>query len=180
MRTERLPLVPYRGPVTAKKRPTAEDRVKVIRVALRGIASGGDLDDVVLELEPVHPRKGTFPGEVLLELAADALDVSGASREDPVEYEGIRERYLPEYHFRGKTEHHKSHYALRASAMIRAGIEPDLLAEVSWWRTNDLWIWAWYALVIFVRVAAERTGDQVAVVCERIAARQGVDFSVAS
>jgi hypothetical protein len=164
--------------VTAKKRPAA-DPVEAIRAALRGIVSGADLGDVVVGLEPLHPRNNLFPGEVLLELAADALERSGVSREDPVEYEGIWERYLPEHHFSGKTEHHKSHYALRAVAMVRAGMTPDLLAEVSWWRANDLWIWSWYALVIFVRVAVERTGDSVALVCERIAARHGVDLGAA-
>lgn len=171
--------MPYRGPVTAKTRPTVEDRVAAILIALRGIASDADLGDMALQLEPLHPRNNTFPGEVLLELAADALELSGASREDPVEYEGIRERYLPEHHFSGKTEQHKSHYVLRAVATVRAGMTPDLLAKVSWWRTNDLWIWSWYALVIFVRVAAERTGDSVALVCERIAARHGVDLGAA-
>ena len=37
-------------------------------------------------------------------------------------------RILVEHEFRGRTEHHKSHYALRAATMIRAGVAPDLLA----------------------------------------------------
>jgi len=47
-------------------------------------------------------------------LAADALEEGGISREQPLEYEGIRDRYLPEQQFRGRAQHHRSHYALRA------------------------------------------------------------------
>jgi len=138
---------------------------------LTGIAGSADPLDLTRQLEPLHPKNDTFPGEVLLELAADALDLSGASRDEPVEYEGIRERYLPEMQFRGKAQHHRGHYALRAVAMIRAGVVPDLLDEVNWWHTNDLWVWFLYALIIYVRIAAERTGEAVIEVCEHLAVR---------
>ncbi|MGH8984518.1 MAG: hypothetical protein ACRDY6_11665 [Acidimicrobiia bacterium] len=159
-----------------RKRPTAEDRVESTRIALRVIALGVDLPDVARELEPLHPKNDTFPGEVLLALAADTLEEGGISREQPVDYEGIRERYLPEQSFRGKAQHHRSHYALRAVTMIRAGLTPNLLDEVSWWDTNDLWIWSLYALVIYVRVAAERTGQSAAEICQRVAARHGIEL----
>lgn len=163
--------------MAAKKRPGAEDRRTATRIALGGIAAGVDLPDVARALEPLHPKHDTFPGEVLLELAADALEEGGVSREHPIGYEGIRQRYLPEQRLRGRTQHHKSHYALRAVAMIRAGLTPDLLDEVSWWNTNDLWIWSLYALVIYLRVAAERTEESVAAICERVAARHGVELT---
>jgi hypothetical protein len=163
--------------VAARKRPTPEDRIEAIRVALAGMAAAEDLDDLVARLTPLHPKNDTFPGEVFLEVAADALELSGASRDEPIEYEGIRERYLPELEFRGKAQQHRSHYALRAVAMIRAGVTPDLLDEVSWWNGDDLWIWSCYALVLFVRVAAERTGLTAAAVCGQLAARCGVDIS---
>jgi len=54
------------------------------------------------ELAPLHPRDNTFPGEVFLHLAADALDWCGASRADPLTLEGLRERFLPECAFRGR------------------------------------------------------------------------------
>jgi hypothetical protein len=163
--------------MAARTRPTAEDRREAIRIALHGIAAGVDLPDLARELEPLHPKNDTFPGEVFLELAADALEAGGISREQPVDYEGIRERHLPERQFRGRTEHHRSHYALRAVTMIRAGVTPDLLDEVSWWDTNDLWIWSLYALVIYLRVAAERTGEAVAAVCQRVAKRHGIELA---
>ena len=165
--------------MAAKKRPTAEDRSQTIRMALDGMAGGVDVADLARQLEPLHPKHDTFPGEVFLELAADALEEGGISRDQPVGYEGIRERYLPERQFRGRTEHHRSHYALRAVAMIRSGITPDVLEEVSWWDTNDLWVWSLYALLIYVRVAAERTGEPAGVICQRLARRQGVELAEA-
>ncbi len=162
--------------MAARRRPGAEDRLNAIRTALQGIASHADPLDVTPELASLHPKNNTFPGEVLLALAADALDEAGASREHPVSYEGLRERYLPEIEFRGRVEHHKSHYALQAAAMIHGGVEPDLLGEVTWWSRDDLWLWSLYALVIYVRVAAERTGRTVGAVCQSVATRHGVDL----
>ncbi len=166
--------------MAAPKRPTPEDRVAAIRISLAGIASGDDLGKVLWHLEPLHPRNNTFPAEVLLELAADAIEDAGASRERPIEFENIRKRYLPECSAHTKAQHHKSEYAIRAAAMIRAGVDPDLLGEISWWQTDDLWTWALDALVIYVRVAADRTGDPVRIVCERVAARHDVDLGAGS
>ena len=99
-------------------------------------------------------------------------------REDPIDYEDIREIYLPEREFRGRTDHHKSHYALTAAAMVRGGVKPDLLGEVAWWSTDDFWLFSMYAMTIYLRVAAERQGETVAVLCERIAAKQGVRLTL--
>ena len=37
-------------------------------------------DGLVSELAPLHPRDNTFPGEVFIRVAADALDWCRASR----------------------------------------------------------------------------------------------------
>ena len=74
----------------------------------------------------------------------------------------MRDRHLPEYHFRGKSRQHKSHYALMAAAMIRAGVYPDLLDEAYGWGIDDMWEYAFYVLVLYGRVAAERTGRALA------------------
>jgi hypothetical protein len=161
--------------MAANRRPGDEERRDAIKVALSGIAAGGDLGELVFELRELHPRNNTFPGEALLELAADAIEEAGATRADPIDYEDIRERYLPEAKFRGRNEHHRSHYALGAAAMIRAGLQPDLLGEIQWWGTDDLWEYALYALVIYVRVAAERSGQSVGEMCARLAARHGLE-----
>jgi hypothetical protein len=147
-------------------------------IALAGIAAGSDLDDVRFELYPLHPKNNTFPGEVFLELAADAIDQAGASREQPIEFEGIREQYLPECTAHTKAQHQHSQYALRAAAMIRAGVDPGLLDEVIWWQSDDLWVWALDALVVYSRVAAERTGVPIAEICKRLARRRGVELDL--
>ena len=64
--------------------------------------------------------------------------------------------------------------------MIRAGVDPGLLDEVGWWQTDDLWVWALDALVVYVRVAADRLDVPAEVVCERLAARHGVKLSASS
>ena len=159
------------------RRPSNQDRLEAVRIALHGIANLAEPLDVAPALAALHPKNNTFPGEVLLGLAADALDEAGATRGHPVPYQGVRERYLPEIELRGRTDHHKSHYALQAAAMIHGGVEPDLLGEVVWWNSDDLWLWSLYALVIYLRVAAERTARPLAVVCEAIAARHDVEIT---
>jgi hypothetical protein len=67
-----------------QKGPTAEDRATAIGVALSGIAGGLELGQIAARLSPLHPKNNTFPGEVLLELAADAIEESGANRERPL------------------------------------------------------------------------------------------------
>jgi hypothetical protein len=163
-----------------QKRPTADDRAKAIRVALSGIADDLELGDLAALLAPLHPKNNTFPGEVMLELAADAIEESGATREQPLESEGIRKRHLPEDRAHTKAQHRKAEYALRAAAMVRAGVDPGLLDEVIWWRTDDLWFWALEALVIYVRVAAERRAETVSAICGRIASRHDVQLAAAT
>ena len=81
-------------------------------------------------LEPLHPRNNTFPGEVFLRLAADALAWSGVSTADPLPLEGIRERFLPEFSGRGR-DGRKFQYAVLAAAALHGDAEPDLLDEVT-------------------------------------------------
>ena len=126
-----------------------------------GIAAGQSLGTLKAALEPLPLMHDTFPGEVLLDLAADAIEEAGASRAEPIEFEGIRERYLPECAAHTKEQHYKSEFAIRAAAMIRAGVDPGLLDEAGWWKADDLRMWAADALVIYVRVAADRTGVEV-------------------
>ena len=76
-----------------EQRPTPEDRTEAIRVALWGLADDLELGELAAMLEPLHPTNNTFPGEVLLELAADAIEEAGANRERPLEFEGIRKRH---------------------------------------------------------------------------------------
>ena len=141
----------------ATKQPGYEERTKAITVVLSLLSIGSDIGQLRVAVLEMHRRNNLFPGEVLLELAADAIEESGATRSNPIDYEDIRAKYLPEVEFRGRQDHHKSHFALQAAAMIRGGLKPDLLGETYWWGTDNLWEHALYALIIYLRVAAERS-----------------------
>ena len=111
------------------------------RVLLDGLARDADIFELMSELAPLHPRDNTFPGEVFLQLAADALNWCRASRVDPLPLEGLRERFLPERAFRGR-QNHKLQYAVLAAAALHGGTEPDLVDEVAWWQTDNFWQYA--------------------------------------
>src|SRR5258708_39192656 len=115
----------------ARKRPTDEDAVTARRILLDGLAQDADLFHMMRELAPLHPRDNTFPGEVFLHVAADALDWCGASRADPLALERMRERFVPECAVRGR-QNNKLQFTILAAAALRGGTEPGLLAEVAW------------------------------------------------
>ena len=90
------------------------------QILLDGLARDVDIFELESELVPLHPRDNTFPGEVFLRLAADALDWCGASRADPLPLEGLRERFLPECTFRGR-QNTKLQYAVLPQQPSMAG-----------------------------------------------------------
>ena len=142
------------------------------RVLLDGLARDADIVELVSELAPLHPRDDTFPGEVFLRAAADALDWCGASRADPLPLEGLRDRFLPECTFRGR-ENRKLQYAVLAAAALHGGTEPDLLEEVAWWQADDFWQYALFAAVAYIPAAASRAGVPVRRACQDLAQRPG-------
>ncbi|HVV38675.1 MAG TPA: hypothetical protein VHC63_18855 [Acidimicrobiales bacterium] len=155
--------------------PTEQDAAEAKRVVLEGLARGDDVPGLATQLAPLHPKNNTFPGEVLLNLGADAIDLAGASRDEPLAYEGVRERFLPECEFFGRDDR-KLRYALLAVAAVRGGVELDLLDEVIWWQTDDLWYYALCACVAWIRAAADRAGLSIKIACERLAADDGIDL----
>ena len=166
-------VLPYRRDMAVRKRPAPEDTVTARRVLLDGLARDADIFELVSELAPLHPRDNTFPGEVFLHLAADALDWCGASRADPLPLEGLRERFLPECALRGR-QNAKLQYSVLAAAAIHGGTEPDLLDEVAWWQTDDFWQYALYAAAAFIRAAASQANVQVREVCQDLGERHGL------
>lgn len=60
-----------------RKGPTESDRDEAIRGLLAGLRRGTELPDLALSLESLHPRDNTFPGEVFMEVAVQAMDVAG-------------------------------------------------------------------------------------------------------
>jgi hypothetical protein len=155
----------------ATKRPTAKDAATARKILLDGLAHDASALEILNELAPLHPRNNTFPGEVFLRLAADALDWSEANRADPVNLEGMRERFLPECTFDGRDKR-KLQFAVLAAAARHGGVDVDLLDEVAWWQTDDFWHYAVYAAVACIRIAADRAGVPELEVCRGLAQKQ--------
>jgi hypothetical protein len=153
-----------------KKRPTDEDAAAARRALLDGLARDADIFEILGELTPLHPRNDTFPGEVFLHLAADALQWCGASRAEPLPLEGLRDRYLPGCAFRGR-QNAKLRYAVLAAAAVHGGTEPDLLDEADWWQADDFWQYAAYAAVAYIRAAASQADVPVSQVCQELGQR---------
>ena len=160
----------YGRGMPVKKRPTPRDAVTARQILLDGLARDDDIFEVMARLADLHPRGNTFPGEVFLGVAADALEWGGASQGDPVLLEGIRERFLPECSFRGR-ENRKLQFAVLAAAALHGGAEADLLDEVVWWQTDDFWQYGLFAAVAYIRAIAGRAGVPVRQVCQELTQR---------
>jgi len=156
----------------ARKLPTPQDAAAARRMLLDGLARDAGIVELASELAPLHPRNNTFPGEVFLRLAADALQWCGASREEPLALEGIQERFLPECTFRGR-QNHKLQFAVLAAAALHGGAEPDLLDEVARWQTDDFWQYALFAAIAYIRAAANRASMPVRQACQQLAQGPG-------
>ena len=165
--------VSYGLGMPARKRPTSEDAATARRMLLDGLAGDKEIFEVMTGLASLHPRYNTFPGEVFLLVAADALGWCGTSQANPVPLEGIRQRFLPECSFRGR-ENHKLQFAVLAAAALYGGAEPDLLGEVAWWQTDDFWQYALFAAVAYIRIAADRAGVPVPQACRALAQLPGL------
>jgi hypothetical protein len=164
-----------------QQRPTADDRAKAIRVALSGIADDLELGELAQLLATLHPKNNTLPRRRPARAGrrrhrGKRCD-PGSSRSSP---KASANATFPEDWAHTKAQHHKAEYALRAAAMVQAGVDPGLLNEVIWWRTDDLWFWALEALVIYVRAGAERRVETVSAVCGRIASRHDVPLAAAT
>ena len=140
---------------------------------LAGLLRGDDIDALVEAVAPSHVRGWFTPDVAVLELAVAALDLACLPGAELLEYEGLRERYLPEAQFRGRVEHRSSQYALYAAACLRGGLQPDLLNDAGWWQT-PLWIYAVHARVIYARAAADRRGATRVEIVPKLAVRHGL------
>ena len=156
--------------------PTAAERAEAASVALAQIASGEPFDETSRWLQPCSDCEFPFPGDVFVEIAAEALVVAGVTRANPVSLADAYERHLPERPISGNAAHQKSRAALLAAVALHAGVVPDYGEIAGWWRIAGFDAWAFQACVALVRVAAERTSQPVASVCADLAA--GRDLQV--
>lgn len=58
--------------------------------------------------------------------------------------------------------------------MIHGGVYPDILNDAAWREADDLWTYSFFALLIYVRAAAERTDQSSEAIARSIADRRGV------
>jgi hypothetical protein len=155
-------------------RPTDDDRVEVRRRFLVGLLRGDDANQLVADIADLHVRHNTFPGEVLMELAADALAVAGVKRQPGVVYRELLSTYLSEVAFRGK-EHRRIQYAVLTAYAVHGGLEPDLLDEVTYW-IEQYWTYALYAAVAIVRASAIGADIALDSMITELAVRHGIDI----
>jgi hypothetical protein len=156
--------------------PTDTDRVDARRVVLAGIARAEPLDDVFEQLLAYLDYAFPFPADVLVEIAADALTLAGATRATPVSLSDAHRRHLPEWTIRGNTAHNKSRVAIELAVAFHGGIVPDYDAAAIWWQVQDLEFYAFQAAAIMIRIAVERTGRPVASICGELAAPHGMNL----
>ncbi len=62
---------------------------------------------------------------------------------------------------------------MTSAAMIHGGVYPDLLDDAAW-QGDDLWVYSFFALLIYLRAAAERRGRAGETIARSIAHRRGV------
>ena len=161
--------------VVAMGAPTEDDRVDAIRRLLVGLSGGGDANELANRLGELHVRHNTFPGEVFMELAADALELAGVDRSRPIDEETLLATFLSEVELRGK-ERGRVRYTVHAVFAVHGGLEPDLLDEVPYW-IDTYWQYALFAAVAIVRASAERLGVTVDGLCADLAARRQIDLA---
>ena len=61
-------------------RPTDDDRIEALRRFLAGLDRGDDANQLSADIADLHVQDNSFPGEVFMELAADALEAARAQR----------------------------------------------------------------------------------------------------
>jgi hypothetical protein len=150
--------------------PTKEDALGVVDLLLTALESGNDVLDALDAIGPLHPKDNTFPGEIFIRLAADALLEGGVDRSNPISQEEIPSTYLPECEFRGRNNQ-KVRFALLAAAATHAGVEVDLLDEVTYWGSDDFWRYAGLAAVAWIRAVADQSSISLPELCARLRPR---------
>jgi hypothetical protein len=145
--------------------------------ALSSLAAGeDDVFELVAALGPFDVRHHFTPDVALLEVAATALGLACPPGSDPLEYEGLTDRYLPDQMLTGRTLRQRTQYAIYAAACMRGGLLPDLLREAGGWEPR-LWTYAVSAVVLYTRAAADRRVQTVPDIAITIAQARGLELS---
>jgi len=158
-----------------------EDPDVLHRKAQSGILSAlaAGEDDVLALMYAVAPfdvPNHFTPDVVLLEIAAAALGLAWSPGSEPLEYQGLTDRYLSDLELSGRTLRHRTSYAIHAAACIRGGLLPDLLGEAGAWQPK-LWTYAVSAVLLYTRAAADRLKLTVPDVARQLAAALELDLA---
>lgn len=156
--------------------PTDADRTEALSILFSGIAHDRDVAEIVGQLWPLHPRHNTFPGEVFMEVAADALALAAPTRDRPIRYEGLGARCLPEIDLRGKSRW-RFRAAFYLATATRAGIEVDMFDDVARWNSDDYWLWSTYATMAIIRAAAAHLDTTAPELARKLARQYAIDLS---
>lgn len=148
-----------------------------LRFVLVGVSHGDDIHALIREFGPLGRFADSGAGESVFDLAADALELGGFTRNDPLNYVTLRERFLPEVGVSGRHENYKSDWTLRAAAALAAGVDPGFEDQLRFWQVLDLERWAIHALVVYGRASADHAGVTLEEICASIADRRGIDLS---
>src|SRR3954451_17988717 len=154
-----------RETIAAMAQPPGEDPAVLHRKAqvrvLSMLASGeDDVFELLSALAAYDVRHHFTPDVALLEVAATALGLAVPPGAEPLEYEGLTDRYLPDQMLTGRTLRPRTQYAIHAAACMRGGLIPDLLRGAGGWEPR-LWTYAVSAVVLYTRAAADRLGQTV-------------------
>ena len=159
--------------------PAVLHRRAQVRV-LSVLASGeDDVFELLSAVAAYDVRRHFTPDVALLEVAATALGLAVLPGAEPLEYEGLTDRYLPDEMLTGRTLRQRTQYAIHAAACLRGGLLLDLLREAGGWEPG-LWTYAVSAVVLYTRAAADRLGQSVPEIAVEIAVRLGLELSVDS
>jgi len=154
---------------------TDEHRLEAKRRLLAGLVRGDDAHGIAADVSDLHVRHNTFPGEIFMAVAADALRLADAAPNDHVAYRALLADHLPEVEFRGK-DHRRIQYAVLTAFAVHGGLEPDLLDEVTYW-IESYWQFALFAAVAIVRHCAERSGTSVESFATELARGDSIDIA---
>jgi hypothetical protein len=146
---------------------------------LSALAAGEeDVFELMSAVAPYDVRHHFTPDVALLEVAAAALGLACPPGSEPLEYQGLTDRYLADQMLTGRSLRYRTQYALHAAACMRGGLLPDLLREAGGWEPR-LWAYAVSAVVLYSRAAADRLGSTVSEIALKIADELGVELSAA-
>lgn len=148
--------------IASSSEPSTGDPVRDL---LDGLGRDDDLEVVYRIVGNSFGFGSTTSPRLLLDLAASAFRACGASSANPLVFDELESRYLPEWPARGNSAHQKRRYAIQSAVLIASGVEPE---DTSWWRSDDLWMHAFDAVIVFVRAASDRRRLTVREICDAL------------